>query len=153
MKKNMLKTICYVLLIAIFLTGGLFSLSNCGDGTVNNISNTDTSEEKNTGDITEAPTQDDTPPYYELQIPYNKLKIDANSLVGIAQSDKSRATDLDFTDIKESDDYDELDVGNAIATNVKTRDCADQLRRVMALLFIEGRQADAGFKGWLDSCC
>ena len=35
----------------------------------------------------------------------------------------------------------------AISTNVKTRDCADQLRRVMALLFIEGRQADAAFIG------
>ena len=33
-------------------------------------------------------------------LPYNKLNIDANSFVGIAQSDKANATDLNFEDIK-----------------------------------------------------
>jgi acyl transferase domain-containing protein/phosphopantetheinyl transferase (holo-ACP synthase) len=35
----------------------------------------------------------------------------------------------------------------AISTSVDNRACADQMRRAMALIFIEGRQADAAFLG------
>ena len=117
MKKNMLRNICYILILALFLTGGLLSLYNCGDKTAketpteamaNQPENSD-----NIGDSldeiakdaieeseTEAPT--DPPPLPPgTVLPYDKLQIDKNSIVGISQSGKANATDLTFDDIKE----------------------------------------------------
>ena len=119
MKKNIFKTICYVLIFALFLTGGLFSLFNCNKNTdtettteiitqsedSDNSQNPDTSEDdaNTTAEITTEITTETTTeePVLGEILPYNELQIDENSIVAIAQSEKANATDLSFEDIKE----------------------------------------------------
>jgi uncharacterized protein (DUF362 family) len=100
---NIVKQICYLLLIALFLTGGVFSLSNCENTTV------PTGNEQSSNQSTNPPANPPTESDLEIPdesilsgdiLPYDKLQIDSNSLVGIAQSSKANATDLTFDDIK-----------------------------------------------------
>ena len=109
MKKYALKNICYILILVLFLAGGIFSFSNCADNADKNSTTELFTEEINFPEteasteevkvITESPT--DPPPLPDLILPYDKLKIDSNSIVGIAQSSKANAADLTFDDIKE----------------------------------------------------
>jgi len=116
MRKNIIKNICYGLILVLFLTGGLLSLLNCAGNTDNKnptseITEAQTEQLENAGEsldevakaahdesATESPTD---PPPPDFILPYNKLQIDSNSLVGIAQSSKANATDLTFDDIKD----------------------------------------------------
>ncbi|MCL2775173.1 MAG: hypothetical protein FWD71_17770, partial [Oscillospiraceae bacterium] len=111
-KKHIFKNICYILILALILTGGLFSLINCNNNNnINNnnaavqqsINNTSAGTSDTSGttaaDTTAVPTT--AAPAGVLDVPvYDKLSIDSNSLVGISQSDKANATDLTFDDIK-----------------------------------------------------
>ena len=114
--KHIVRNIVYLLLLAVFLIGGVFSFLNCAGNNLSDNSTansqaqttvqgdenkttetpaTSTSEEITTAaETTEAPAPPD-----EI-LPYNKLQIDSNSLVGIVRSDKANATDLTFDDIK-----------------------------------------------------
>lgn len=106
MKKNTVKNICYILILALVLTGALFSFTNCSNNTaIENTNKSTTANLKETENLTsetdsamEATTEE---PVSTDILPYNKLSIDSNSIVGIAQSDKANATDLTFDDIKE----------------------------------------------------
>jgi len=105
MRKTIVKNICYLLIFALFLTGGIFSLSNCTDNTPEELPDVQQSQE-NPSDPAEDPPEEqeeeipELPPLPEVILPYNKLQIDSNSLVGIAQSSKAHAADLTFDDIK-----------------------------------------------------
>ena len=115
MKKNIVKNICYILILVLFLTGGLLSFFNCADNTDKNTPTESSAADKtdqsdNAEDsldkivkavIQESETESPAdPPPPDLILPYNKLQIDSNSIVGIAQSSKANATDLTFDDIK-----------------------------------------------------
>ena len=113
MKKNIAKNIFCLVLLAVFLTGGVFSFLNCAGNTDDTPDDVESqvqvqakNDEEKTTEQTETVTDEITtesepelPPPGELW-PYNKLKIDSNSIVGITQSDKANAEDLTFDDIK-----------------------------------------------------
>ena len=108
-KKNIVKNICYLIMLAMFLAGGFISLANCVDNNPAQQAEApqsgDTTEEQASSGESEAPGEipepepEPEPPQGDI-LPYDKLKIDSNSLVGIARSDKAHATDLTFDDIK-----------------------------------------------------
>ncbi|MCL2097066.1 MAG: DUF362 domain-containing protein [Oscillospiraceae bacterium] len=110
---NVIKNLCWLIILALFLTGGAFSLSNCSGSPVS-----ETETETETGENTErldsggeeetstggeeTPTEPEEPEVIISTdiLPYNKLNIDSNSIVGISQSSKANAADLTFDDIK-----------------------------------------------------
>ena len=113
--KHIIKNIFYLLLLVLFLAGGVFTFLNCAgnnpaeettteittDALAGASTTTKNSEEEQQSKETteEIKTEPELSNPDEI-LPYNKLKIDSNSLVGIAQSDKANATDLTFDDIK-----------------------------------------------------
>jgi len=105
------KNIFYILLLALFIAGGIFSLANCGGeiaAAENNAAVQPAGGEILTdGEVPDEPAEPEEATESEIELPppgelwpYDKLRIDSNSIVGIAQSDKADAADLTFDDIK-----------------------------------------------------
>jgi uncharacterized protein (DUF362 family) len=98
-RRGIIKNICYLLILALFLTGGVFSLSNCesADPVVENQPPQVQNEEPADPSLS-SPEE----ALYEPMTDAPPFPPSNDSFVGIAQSsDKENATDLTFEDIRE----------------------------------------------------